>query len=125
MTLEEKIEEERAALSYDNLTPVTYESFMKWKEDRKARKQAELEAKIAAEEAKGKKDKSQMAFMSGRALFQFNPDLFEDAEDAGADDVLFDEDEETKDEGGAAGHRPDDSDEEEKKEESDDDAQGY
>ena len=69
MTLEEKIEEERAALSYDNLTPVTYESFMKWKADRAARKQAELEAKIAAEEAKGKKDKSQMAFMSGRALF--------------------------------------------------------
>ena len=36
--------------------------------------------------------------MSGRALFQYNPDLFEDAEDAG--DVSF-EDEETKD-GGAA-----------------------
>ena len=37
-TLEEKIEEERAALSYADCTPVTYESFMKWKEDRKARK---------------------------------------------------------------------------------------
>ena len=99
MTLEEKIEEERAALSYDNLTPVTFESFMKWKADRAARKQAELEAKIAAEEAKGKKDKSQMAFMSGRALFQFNPDLFEDAEDAGAEDIVFEDDEEeSKDE---------------------------
>ena len=38
-----------------------------------------------------------MAFMSGRALFQFNPDLFEDDEDAGADDIYFDE--ETKDAG--------------------------
>ena len=98
MTLEEKIEEERAALEYDNVTPVTYESFMKWKADRAARKQAELEAKIAAEEAKGKKDKSQMAFMSGRALFEFNPDLFEDAEDAGADDIVFEEDEENDEE---------------------------
>ena len=91
MTLEEKIEEERAALPSEGLTPVTLESFNKWKEDRAARKQAELEAKIAAEEAKGKKDKSQMAFMSGRALFTLNPDLFEDAEDAG--DVVFEEDE--------------------------------
>ena len=114
-TLEEKIEEERAALSYADLTPVTFESFMKWKADRAARKQAELEAKIAAEEAKGKKDKSQMAFMSGRALFQFNPDLFEDAEDAGADDIVFEEDEETKD-GGAAEQANNSGGEEEKKE---------
>ena len=97
MTLEEQIEEERAALCSDNLTPVTYESFMKWKADRAARRQAEIEAKIAAEMAKGKKDKAQMAFMSGRALFQFNPELFEDAEDAGAGDIYFDE--ETKDAG--------------------------
>ncbi len=100
MTLEEKIEEERSNLISSECTPVTLESFNKWKADRAARKQAELEAKIAAEEAKGKKDKSQMQFMSGRALFQYNPDLFEDAEDAG--DVEFeDEEEETKD-GGAA-----------------------
>lgn len=35
--LEEQIEAERAKLSHDNLTPVTLESFKKWKED-KARK---------------------------------------------------------------------------------------
>ncbi len=101
MTLEEKIEEERAALPSDGLTPVTLETFNKWKEDRAARKKAELEAKIAAEEAKGKKDKAQMAFMSGRALFQFNPDLFEDAEDAG-DDIVFEEDEIAAEEAKAA-----------------------
>ena len=58
MTLEEKIEEERRNLPSEGLTPVTLETFNKWKEDRAARKQAELEAKMAAEEAKGKKDRS-------------------------------------------------------------------
>lgn len=58
MTLEEKIEEERAALPSDGLTPVTLETFMKWKADRAQRKQEELERKIAEEEAKGRKDKS-------------------------------------------------------------------
>lgn len=45
-TLEEQIEEERAALKSDGLTPVTKESFFKWKADRRARKQAELEEKL-------------------------------------------------------------------------------
>ena len=117
MTLEEKIEAERQALPSDGLTPVTYESFMKWKADREARKQAELAEKIAAEEAKGKKDKSQMAFMSGRALFQFNPDLFEDAADANEGDIVFEEDEERA----AAQGDNSDSDEETKERESDSD----
>ena len=38
MTLEEKIEEERANLPSEGLTPVTFESFMKWKADRAQRK---------------------------------------------------------------------------------------
>ena len=38
MTLEEKIEEERAALPSEGLTPVTLETFMKWKADRAQRK---------------------------------------------------------------------------------------
>ena len=42
--------------------------------------------------AKGKKDKGQMAFMSGRALFTYNPDLFADDE-AAEDDIVFEEDE--------------------------------
>ena len=60
MTLEEKIEEERAALPADGLTPVTFETFMKWKADKAARKQEELEQKMLAEEAKGRRDRSQM-----------------------------------------------------------------
>jgi len=96
MTLEEKIEEERAALPSEGLTPVTADSFKAWKEGRAAEKAAELEAKIAAENAKGKKDAGQMAFMSGKALFTYNPDLFEDA-DGAADDYSEEGEEETKD----------------------------
>ena len=55
---EETIEEQRAALPADGLTPVTLETFKAWKAAKAKRKQEELEAKIAAEEAKGKKDKA-------------------------------------------------------------------
>lgn len=121
MTLEEKIEEERALLPSEGLTPVTLESFQKWKADRAAKKQAELEAKIAAEEAKGRRDKSKMTFMSGRALFSINPDLFEDDDDATADDIFaassgLAEDEESKADNGAAAQG--NADEETKEEES-------
>ena len=37
-TLEERIEEERAALKSDGLTPVTKESFFAWKERRAKKK---------------------------------------------------------------------------------------
>jgi len=37
---------------------------------------------MIAEETKGRKDRSQMAFMSGKALFQYNPDLFVDDDGA-------------------------------------------
>lgn len=91
LTLEEKIEEERANLIMDNCTMVTLESFNKWKEDRAARKIHEMEQKILAEEAKGRSNRAQMNFMSGRALFQFNPDLFAgDEDDADVVDLDFD-----------------------------------
>jgi len=77
-------------LKTDDLTPVTLETFTKWKADRAIRKEKELEQRILAEEAKGRKDRSQMAFMSGRALFNFNPDLFVDDDGAVADDDFND-----------------------------------
>ena len=102
---------------------------MKWKADKAERKRQELEQKMLAEEAKGRRDRSQMQFMSGRALFQFNPDLFADDENAADDiDEDFDENENSDEEvkGGAAqqeeskaGFGVADDDEEEKKEESD------
>ena len=36
-----------------------------------------------------------MAFMSGKALFEYNPDMFEDDEGAAAE-IVFEEDEEQK-----------------------------
>lgn len=58
MTLEEKIEEERAALRSEDLTPVTADTFAAWKKRRAEMKEEELERKIKEEEAKGKKDRS-------------------------------------------------------------------
>ena len=48
LTIEEKIEEERAALPSEGLTPVTYETLMEWKRKKAERKQKELEEKSAA-----------------------------------------------------------------------------
>lgn len=90
LTFEEEIEAQRAALPSEGLTKVTLDSFLAWKEAKAKRLADELEAKIAAEQAKGKKNTAQMAFMSGRALFTYNPDLFEDAEGA-VDDEEYDE----------------------------------
>ena len=42
-TMEEKIEEERAALPSEGLTPVTKESFFAWKAKRAEKKQKEIE----------------------------------------------------------------------------------
>lgn len=89
-TLEEKIEEARMALKSDDLTPVTAESFAAWKVRRAEKRQKELEDKMKEEELKaaskggkgggpGKKGKN---IMNGRALFKYNPDLFQDDEQA-------------------------------------------
>ncbi|KAJ3179622.1 hypothetical protein HDU87_002828 [Geranomyces variabilis] len=76
ISIEAFLETERHKLG-PNTTPVTAESFAKWKAERKAREAADLDA-----DAKKKKEaydryksgmKSGMAF-SGRELFDFNPD---------------------------------------------------
>lgn len=46
MTIEEQIEEDRAKLPSEGLTPVTYESFKKWKADKAEKKQRELEERL-------------------------------------------------------------------------------
>ena len=87
MTLEEKIEEERANLPSAGLTPVTLETFLDWKKRKAERKQKELEAKVKEEEKKGSKGKN---VMSGKALFKYDPNLFMDDEDA-ADEAIYEE----------------------------------
>jgi hypothetical protein len=79
-TIEEKIEEERAALKFDDLTPVTKESFFAWKEKRAKEKQEALEDSVrkTLEDKAAKKaaSKGKNSIMNGRALFAYNPNLF-------------------------------------------------
>lgn len=91
MTLEEKIEEERHNLKSEGLIPVTLASFTKWKEERALRKQAELEARMEAEVAKGAKGGAKnFGFMSGKALFTYDPTLFQD-DDGAVDNDKYEE----------------------------------
>lgn len=79
MSIEELIEEKRAELSASaGLTPVTLESFVKWKR-RKLAEKAEADKK----EADKKKDRAKAGLthgLSGRDMFSFNPTM------AGGDD---------------------------------------
>jgi len=80
ITLEEFIEVERHKLGV-KLTPVTAESFATWKRTRMDKKEAEQEAIRKAKTSQAAAGKS--AGMSGRDLFSYNPEWFEqhDAED--------------------------------------------
>lgn len=78
ISLEEFLEVERHKLG-TNLTPVTPETFAKWKQTRMDKKQAEddvIKKAKAATHAAGKN-----TGMSGRDLFTFNPEWFEDSEE--------------------------------------------
>jgi hypothetical protein len=80
LSIEEIIETERAKLSGG--TPVTLDSFNEWKKRSLARRE-----KKKVEEEEKKKDKAanqrdKERFMSGRALFEYNPDIFVDDENA-------------------------------------------
>lgn len=69
--VEDEIDRMREALVGKTLTPLTQQSFMKWKEDKRARKEREIEESRKKEEKKhGNKG---MNVLSGRALFKFDP----------------------------------------------------
>lgn len=89
LTIEEKIEEERMKLPSEGLTPVTLASFQEWKQRKAERKQKELEEKMK-EEAKKAGSKGAAGILSGRALFKFDPTLFQDDE-AAADSAIYEE----------------------------------
>jgi hypothetical protein len=63
-TIEDIIEEQRAKLAAEGKvgTPVTAESFAKWRAEKLARKQAEAEARVKAEQAKKKGGKGLCKF---------------------------------------------------------------
>ncbi|KAF8839644.1 hypothetical protein BDN67DRAFT_931837 [Paxillus ammoniavirescens] len=78
ISLEEFLETERHKLG-PNLTPVTPETFATWKKTRMNKKEAEAEAMRKTKEAQHAAGKN--TGMSGRDLFQYNPEWFEDQDD--------------------------------------------
>jgi hypothetical protein len=78
-------------LKHDDLTPVTKESFLAWKEKRSLKKQKDAEEAFiksqASDAAKKKLSKGKNSVMNGRALFTYNPDMFVDDENAEEADV--------------------------------------
>eukprot|EP00736_Rhodelphis_marinus_P002702 Rmarinus@m.1496 len=82
VSLEEAIEEARKELKTH--TPVTLETFKAWKAKKAEEKQRkEARAKQTKMDAISAEDKKRGVGLSGRELFTFNADLFEDDEEAG------------------------------------------
>lgn len=93
MTLEEKIEAQRAALPpVAQLTPVTFETFTAWKRKKAAEKRAVAEA---ARKAEARKTGTRgLNVLSGRSLYDYDDTLFVDDEtafDADAYEVVEEE----------------------------------
>lgn len=87
ISLEEFLESARHKLG-TNLTPVTPESFAKWKKERQDKKQAEEEAIRQKKATQAQANK--LAGLSGREMFALNPEMFgeeEDDDDDGAVDM--------------------------------------
>lgn len=78
ISLEEFLETERFQI--EKKTPVTAESFAKWKQERKAKAAEEAAKQAKAREAEVKAGR--LGHVSGRDLFTFSPDLFRDDEEA-------------------------------------------
>ncbi|KIY63312.1 hypothetical protein CYLTODRAFT_382490 [Cylindrobasidium torrendii FP15055 ss-10] len=83
ISIEEFLEVERHKLG-PNLTPVTKETFAHWKKTRMDKKEAEEEAKRKVKDAQSAAGKS--SGMSGRDLFQYNPEWFIDEDGEAEDD---------------------------------------
>ncbi|XP_062608734.1 zinc finger CCCH domain-containing protein 15-like [Saccostrea cucullata] len=85
ITIEELIEKERAALG-GGTTKVTLESFLKWKERKRKEK---IEQAKAAQDKKRADYKAGKAFgISGREMFEFNPDLVGEDDDEATEGVI-------------------------------------
>lgn len=95
ISIEELVETERAALGVD-VTRVTLESFLKWKE----RKRKEKLEKREADQEKKKADykAGRTVGISGRQMFEFNPDLMLGDDDEADEGVIEREKEEGEDE---------------------------
>mmetsp|Transcript_17194 Transcript_17194/g.37563 ORF Transcript_17194/g.37563 Transcript_17194/m.37563 type:complete len:380 (+) Transcript_17194:243-1382(+) len=82
-TIEDIIEEQRERLAALGLkgTPITEETFTKWRAAKLARRQYEAEVRLKQEQSKKKGGKG-LSVLSGKELFNFNKDLFVDDDGA-------------------------------------------
>lgn len=87
ISLEEFLESARHKLG-PNLTPVTSESFAKWKKERQDKRVAEEEAQRQKKATQAQANK--LAGLSGREMFALNPDMFGDEDDGDDDDGALD-----------------------------------
>ncbi|CAI7994921.1 E3 ubiquitin-protein ligase TRIM71 [Geodia barretti] len=90
ITIEELVENDRQqlAMSGKNLTPVTLDSFKAWKERKLKEKKDKLDA--SATKKKEAFVAGRTHGISGREMFEFNPDLVQgDDQEAGEDTVLY------------------------------------
>jgi len=94
VSIEELVEIERAALGY-NTTKVTLETFLKWKERKRREKLDELKKETDKKKAQYKS--GQVGGISGRQMFEFNPELKRGDEDEEGGAVAFEREEEEKD----------------------------
>ena len=78
-TIEDIIEEQRSKLLSDGKmgTPVTAETFAKWRASKLLQRQQEAEARMKAEQSKKKGGKG-LSVLSGKELFNYNSSLFID-----------------------------------------------
>lgn len=82
ISLEEFLESARHKLG-SNLTPVTVDSFNKWKKERQDKKAAEEDALRQKKATQAHANK--LAGLSGREMFALNPEMFGDEDDDGGE----------------------------------------
>ncbi|PKI84267.1 Translation machinery-associated protein 46 [Malassezia vespertilionis] len=87
ISLEEFLESARHKLG-KNLTPVTKETFSKWKQERQDKKHAEEDAQRQKKAAQAHANK--LNGLSGREMFVLNPDMFGDQDEDEDDDGALD-----------------------------------
>lgn len=85
ISLEEFLESARHKLG-SNLTPVTPESFAKWKKERQDKKIAEEEAQRQKKATQAQANK--LSGLSGREMFALNPEIFGEDDDDDDDGAL-------------------------------------
>ena len=86
ISLEDLIEKERAALG-DNLTKITWETFIDWKKKKRAKQMLQESTDVANREKAFRQGKH--VGISGKELFAFNPDFVKESQDDMEDEDVY------------------------------------